>query len=407
MDNPYILTDDEERRARRAEHVQKMKREKARQEQFRKMMRAGLPIVGVAIAAVLLVFIGIKVFHMITDSKDVQANDIEADTLADENDGIDQAAIGQESAQQTEATQSEEALATDEKIAETRVPYAASVSESTVPIDADIVSTQAILVDLQTDTILAERDCKTIISPASMTKVLTLLVAAEHITNLDDTFTMTIDITDFCYQNDCSCVGFMDGEKVTVRDLLYGTILPSGGDAAMGLAAYVAGSQEAFVDMMNEKLNELGLSETAHFTNCIGTYDENHHCTIYDMAMIMEVALDNELCKEVLSAHTYTTSLTTEHPEGIIISNWFLRRIEDKDAGGEVVCGKTGYVVESGNCAVSYASGTDGKEYVLATANSSSSWRCIYDHVDIYHAFLSDENIPSKETNSGDSSLSE
>ena len=217
---------------------------------------------------------------------------------------------------------------------------------------------------------------------------MTLLVAAEHVTDLDDTFTMTIDITDFCYQNDCSCVGFLDGETVSVRDLLYGTILPSGGDAAMGLAEYVAGSQEAFVDMMNAKLEELGLSETAHFTNCIGTYDENHYCTIYDMAMIMEAAMDNELCKEILSAHTYTTSLTTEHPEGITISNWFLRRIEDKDSGGEVLCGKTGYVVESGNCAVSYAVGASGKEYICATANSSSTWRCIYDHVDIYHAFI-------------------
>ena len=100
-----------------------------------------------------------------------------------------------------------------------------------------------------------------------------LLVAAEHIENLDDTVTITIDITDYCYVNDCSVVGFALDEVVPVRELLYGTILPSGADAALALAKYVAGSQEAFVALMNEKLEELGLSDTAHFTNCVGLYD--------------------------------------------------------------------------------------------------------------------------------------
>ena len=175
-----------------------------------------------------------------------------------------------------------------------------------------------------------------------MTKVLTVLVAAEQIKeeNLDDTFTMTLEITDYAYRNDCSSVGFLDGEKVTVRDLFYGTILPSGGDAAVGLATYIAGSHEAFVDMMNDKLKELGLSKTAHFTNCVGLYDENHYCTVYDMAVIMKAAMKNDMCREFLSAHSYTTAPTTEHPKGITISNWFLRRIEDKDTGGEVIGGK-------------------------------------------------------------------
>src|SRR5699024_8410476 len=144
-----------------------------------------------------------------------------------------------------------------------------------------------------------------------------------------------------------------DGETVTVRDLLYGTILPSGADAAAGLAFYVSGSLEGFVDLMNQKLEELGLSDTAHFTNCVGLYDENHYCTLYDMAEILGAAIDNELCREVLSAHTYTTSATEQHPEGLLISNWFLRRIEDKDTHGTVLCAKTGYVVQSGNCAAS------------------------------------------------------
>ena len=254
----------------------------------------------------------------------------------------------------------------------------------------EVISTNAILVDESTDTIIASKGADERICPASMTKVLTVLVAAEQITedDLDDTFTMTLEITDYAYVNDCSSVGFMDGEKVTVRDLFYGTILPSGGDAALGLATYIAGSQEAFVEMMNARLEELGIGESAHFTNCIGLYDEEHYCTVYDMAVIMKAAMQNELCREVLSARTYTTVPTVDHPDGITISNWFLRKIEDKDTGGEMLCGKTGYVVQSRNCAVSYGTSAGGTPYICVTAGSTSSWRCIYDHVEIYDRYV-------------------
>ena len=269
--------------------------------------------------------------------------------------------------------------------------YEFTSNEDTKTIYSEnVISSHAILVDESTDTIVASKAAKERINPASMTKVLTVLVAAEHITEeqLDNTFTMTIDITDYSYVNDCSNVGFLVGEQVPVRDLFYGTILPSGGDAAVGLATYVAGSHEAFVDLMNEKLDELGLSDTAHFTNCVGLYDENHYCSLYDMAIIMKAAMENELCREVLSTKCYTTTPTTEHPEGIIISNWFLRRIEDKDTDGEVIGAKTGYVAESGNCAVSYQMAENGTPYICATAGSTSSWRCIYDHVEIYTNYV-------------------
>ena len=252
-----------------------------------------------------------------------------------------------------------------------------------------VISTHAVLIDERTDTIIASRKAAKKISPASMTKVLTVLVAAEQISqaDLDDKFTITLEITDYAFTNECSSVGFLDGEKVTVRDLFYGTVLPSGGDAAAGLAVYVSGSMEAFVDLMNEKLEELGIAGSAHMTNCVGLYDKNHYCTVTDMAVIMKAALQNPLCREVLSAHTYTTTPTKKHPEGITISNWFLRRIEDKDTGGEVLCAKTGFVIQSGNCAVSYGTFAGGTPCICVTAGSSSSWRCIYDHVEIYKKY--------------------
>ena len=277
-----------------------------------------------------------------------------------------------------------------------QIRYSFANTANTVTIkNENVISSHAILIDESTNLIVASKGEKERICPASMTKVLTILVAAEKIKeeNLDDTFTMTLEITDYAYRNDCSSVGFVDGEEVTVRDLFYGTILPSGGDAAVGLATYIAGSHEAFVDMMNDKLKELGLADSAHFTNCVGLYDDDHYCTVYDMAVIMKAAIENEMCKEFLSAHTYTTKPTKEHPEGILISNWFLRRIEDKDTGGEVLCAKTGYVVQSRNCAVSYGTFANGTPYICVTAGSTSSWRCIYDHVEIYNRYVLEEEL--------------
>ena len=266
--------------------------------------------------------------------------------------------------------------------------YEVEVSDDTAYISSDNTkSTYAILLNLDTGKVVASKEGTVRINPASMTKILTLLVACENIEDLDDTFVMTQEIGDFTYTHDCSQVGFEVGEKVTIRDLLYGTILPSGGDAAMCLAEYVAGSQEEFVKMMNDKLKELGLSDTAHFTNCIGIYDKDHYCTLLDMAMILKAAEENKLCHEVLNARKYTTSETTEHPEGILISNWFLRRIEDKEIHGEVVGAKTGFVAQSGCCGASYQISNDGTHYICVTADAWSSWRCIYDHVDIYSTY--------------------
>ena len=274
------------------------------------------------------------------------------------------------------------------------VKYRFEEMSDTAVIDSeDVISTQAILVDESTDTVVAARGSRERIIPASMTKVLTILVAAEHIPEekLDDTFTMTLEITDYAYVNDCSCVGFLDGEEVTVRDLFYGTAMQSGGDAALGLAVYVSGSQEDFVGLMNQKLEELGIAGSTNFTNCVGLYDEAHYSTVYDMAVIMKAAMQNDLCREFLSKHVYTTKPTREHPDGIEISNWFLRRIEDKDTGGEVLCAKTGYIVQSKNCAVSYGTFAGGTPFICVTAGSTSNWRCIYDHVEIYNRYVPSE----------------
>ena len=266
--------------------------------------------------------------------------------------------------------------------------YEANRTASTIyPPEEISQSTYSVLINASTGEIVAAQNEKDRMYPASMTKVMTLLVAVEHIKDLDDTVYVSQEAADWSYSHDGSAVNWSVGEKITVRDLLYGCILSSGADACYDLAVYVAGSLDGFVDLMNAKVDELGLSGSTHFTNCAGFYDDNHYTTVYDMALIMKAAAENDLCREVMSAHTYTTPNTDEHPEGILISNWFLRRIEDKETKGEVLCAKTGFVSESGNCAVSYMLSDSGTPYLCCTGHAHSGWRAIYDHVGLYYNY--------------------
>lgn len=411
------LSDEERIRARRRKLIEEARRRKERQMLFRRLVRLLAPPVLGVIVVFFVISAGVKAFsnppngvkagaeNAGTENIDTDGAPIAGGQEGEEQDAQDsgqqgngvqsgnmsegmgqQADEGQQGTEQ-QAGVGQQTGVTAPSSSQSQGVYSAQATAATKQLGSDIISSHAILIDMDSDTILAQKDGMGRLNPASMTKVLTVLVAAEHVKDLDDTFTMTLDITDYSFVNGCSNVGFLKDETVTIRDLFYGTVLPSGADAAGALAVYVAGSMEAFADMMNEKLDELGLSKTAHFTNCVGVYDEEHYCTAYDMAVIMEAALNNDLCREVLSAHTYITSPTEQHPEGIPLSNWFLRRIEDKDTGGEVLCGKTGYVLQSGNCAVSYGVDAGGKNYICVTAGAGSVWQCINDQTAIYKEF--------------------
>ena len=395
---------DFESEERLRQQQREMKRAKIREMRRLRERRKKMLLIAGAVVIVCLGVGGIRLLGNTATKEEPSAQaSVQEDTENMETtDTEDTASVQTASAEDAEGKTAEETASNTEDTAEEEqeeepavnpdIPFASGYTfegaDSAAAVNAEtVLSTYALLVDLDNNTVVAQRNANDRMIPASMTKILTVLVAAEHVTDLDDTFTITREITDYSYSNDCSAVGFGDGETVTVRDLLYGTVLPSGADAAAGLAFYVSGSLEGFVDLMNEKLDELGLSDTAHFTNCVGLYDENHYCTPYEMAVILKAAVENELCREVLSAHTYTTSPTEQHPEGITISNWFLRRIEDKETNGEVVCAKTGYVAQSGSCAASYEVTDSGKHYICVTADTYSSWRCIYDHVAIYQEY--------------------
>lgn len=305
----------------------------------------------------------------------------------------EEAAAAEAAAAEASRKAAEKAAAADNKAAApASVNYGFKVTENIAEIPEEVGSSYALLVDVDNGTVVAGRDYDTQMNPASMTKILTLLVAVENIdlSKLDtDTEEITQEIANYVWQNQMSQVGWQIGDTPTIRSLLYGTILPSGADAAQALAIYTAGSEEAFVELMNKKLAELGISDTAHFTNAVGAYDEDHYCTALDMATILRAAIDNELCREVLSCHYYEVPPSGgEDSQAIGISNWFLRRIEDKDTHGEVVCAKTGYVGEAGFCCASYQESDDGGRYICVTADGAGIWPCIYDHVDIYTTFM-------------------
>lgn len=269
------------------------------------------------------------------------------------------------------------------------VSYATS-NASTVELGESIDSDYAILIDLSSNTVVAQKDPDATIFPASMTKIMTLIVAYENCKNFDDTFVMTAEITDPLFIANASVAGFSVGEAVTIRDLLYGAILPSGGDATDALAIYTAGSIEKFVDMMNKKVLEMGLSNT-HFANPSGLHDNDHYSTPHEMAMILQYALKIEGCREILSTYQYTTEKTSYHPEGLLLTSTMFSRMKGDESGvAEVLAGKTGFTNEGLHCLASLARTDDGKEYVLVTAHASEKYGPIFDCINVYKNLFSE-----------------
>ena len=263
----------------------------------------------------------------------------------------------------------------------------AEEDDATRTLDLEVYSEGVLLIDAQTNTVVAEKNPDARIYPASMTKVMTALVACEKIENWDDTFTMTQEIIDPLYLADASLAGFVNGEKVPMLDLVYGAILPSGAEATEALAIYVAGSEAAYAELMNEKAAELGLKDT-HFVDASGLHDENHYTTLRDMAVILQAAMDNETCREVLSTTYYTCQPTEQHPEGLKIFNKFLSRVENRDrAGAEILGAKTGYTAQAMNCCASFGVSPKGRSLVCVTSKAWTSDFCIDDHIALYSKY--------------------
>ena len=262
-----------------------------------------------------------------------------------------------------------------------------SFLRTAMTITPEVNANFAILVDADANLVVADKNGTAKMYPASMTKVMTLLVACEHISNLNEKVEITQDIVDYVQKEGASHCGFKAGEQVSVQDLLYGLILPSGADAALALVRHIAGSEEQFVALMNQKAQQLGIAGPTHFTNTTGLYDDNHYSTAQDLAVIMRAASQNSMAATILTTRSYTTQPNNKRSTGLSFSNLFLKRIDTQTTGGQVNFAKTGYVAKAGNCAVSYFTAASGKHYICVTGKTSGAWNVVYAHAALYKQY--------------------
>lgn len=255
-------------------------------------------------------------------------------------------------------------------------------------------SPYAVLLDADTGEVLAGKRADEKIFPASMVKIMTVLTAIENIKNLDETVTMAYDYYEDLYARDASRAGFEPGEEAVIRDLLYGAILPSGAECCMELAMQAAGSEAAFVDLMNQKASSLGLTQT-QFTNCTGLHSDSQFSTVKEIGLILREALKNKTFRSVITTRSYTVRATDVHPDGFTFESTMFKNMESAEVpGGEILGGKTGYTDEAGHCLASFAE-VDGREYILVTAGWSASPRTEQYHIS--DAFLAYNQIAPQE----------
>ena len=255
-----------------------------------------------------------------------------------------------------------------------------------------LYSPNAILVRLKDGKVAFETKSKEKIYPASLTKIMTAIIAIENIADMHEKIVLTESIFRNLYEDNASMAGFLPNEEVSAIDLLYGTLLPSGADAAAGLAILSLDSESEFVNKMNEKAEQLGMVDT-HFTNVSGLYDDNHYSTVNDIATLLEYALKNETFREVFTSVTKTTASTNKHPDGIKLYSTMFKNMGNYEFdGGEILGGKTGYAgEESGLCLASLAV-KNGTEYILVTAaaagNQNTEPYHIMDAFTVYGEYL-------------------
>lgn len=233
-------------------------------------------------------------------------------------------------------------------------------------------SDYAILINYQDKTIAAEHNSQQRIYPASLTKIMTAILAIEQTNNLKETITLTPTMFANLQEANASIAGFSSGETVSKETLLYGALLPSGAECCLGLAESVAGSEEEFVKQMNKKAQELGMKNT-HFTNSIGLHDKNHYSTAEDLSLLLAYALENNKFRQIFTAKTYLAPATLQHPEGVTLTSTMFPYLDGTElTAGKILGGKTGYTQEAGQCLASLAT-VKGTEYLLITAKADGS----------------------------------
>ena len=225
-----------------------------------------------------------------------------------------------------------------------------------------ITAKSAIVMDAATGKVLYAKDAEAKRYPASTTKMMTLIVALEN-GNLDD----VIEASEKASKTEGSSLWLEHGEKLTLRDLLYGVMLVSGNDATVAVAEHIAGSVDAYAKLMTKKAHEIGAVHTS-FTNSSGLPDPNHYSTAHDLAMIAAYGYKNPLFEEFVSTKSKIIPWAmNDFGRELFNENRMLWLYE----GGNGV--KTGYTDAAGRCLVSGAK-REGVQLVAVVLDSEFMW---------------------------------
>lgn len=197
---------------------------------------------------------------------------------------------------------------------------------------------------------------------ASTTKIMTATVALEN-SNMNEIVNISVNAAN----QEGSSAYITAGQKMYMEDLLYGLMLNSGNDAAVAIAEHIAGSSEAFADMMNKKAREIGAGDTS-FENPSGLDGEAHYTTAYDLALITRYAMKNPDFVKIVS-----TKEILKHPIGSQEELWFINHNKLLKTYDGCIGVKTGYTKTAGRCLVS-AAARDGAVFIAVTLNDGSDW---------------------------------
>ena len=235
--------------------------------------------------------------------------------------------------------------------------------------DIELESDYYLLIDADNQQILMQQGADELIYPASMTKMMTLIIALENVDDHDEMLTLDHEVFKGLYEANASMAGFSLNEQVSIKDCLYGLFLPSGAECTRALAIKTAGSEEAFVHLMNEKAQQLNMEDT-HFVNTTGLHDKDHVTTLNDLLKLMQYCLNNEDFYEIFTTKEYTATSGTKHKE-LKMNSTLFKRLNKEDAQ-LILGGKTGYTNPAGLCLASLSS-KDGRNLILITAHAPIS----------------------------------
>ncbi len=248
-------------------------------------------------------------------------------------------------------------------------PLAIVAQESKPPISSDYVY----LLDTDSGQVMWNQGGEDIIYPASMTKIMTLILAIEKCTDVNKKIMIDEASMATLKESNASRAGFDIGDEVSVLDLFYGALLPSGAECSQALAIESAGSISNFVALMNQKANELGMVNTK-YVNVTGLHHPNHVSTLKDISVLLTYCLKNPLFKEIFSSKQHLSSPTKNYPSGLLMDSTVFSFINNPSKPYNVnfdglVGAKSGYTTEARYCLASIGE-YKGNHYMLITAHA-------------------------------------